>query len=174
MTSSGLTHTCADGLLHQFLCPLMLKSFTQHRLKPSINSFIPHTSYYSMKRNYAVMKFSHAFESENDNVLESGPLLLKSWVDVSIHGIEDDHRVPLMQLKYYSDRNNSLYSIKERFNVKSNVAAIVAPEFLTFQDIEKELMIGVLMVVLIGISLLIFCIAVLRISPKIVKKKKKQ
>jgi alkaline phosphatase D len=31
VTSSGLTHTCADGLLNRFLCPLMMEMFSEHR-----------------------------------------------------------------------------------------------------------------------------------------------
>jgi len=31
ITSSGLTHTCADGLLNRFICPFMLNTFTRHR-----------------------------------------------------------------------------------------------------------------------------------------------
>ena len=32
MTSSGLTHTCADSRMNSFLCPLMMKLFSSHRL----------------------------------------------------------------------------------------------------------------------------------------------
>jgi hypothetical protein len=31
ITSSGLTHTCADGVLNRLLCPLMLEAFSRHR-----------------------------------------------------------------------------------------------------------------------------------------------
>ena len=32
VTSSGLTHTCADSRMNSFLCPLMMKLFSSHRL----------------------------------------------------------------------------------------------------------------------------------------------
>ena len=34
VTSSGLTHTCADSLLTRWLCPQMLAAFSRHRLQP--------------------------------------------------------------------------------------------------------------------------------------------
>jgi hypothetical protein len=33
MTSSGLTHTCADSFFNKILCPTMLKTFSEHRLQ---------------------------------------------------------------------------------------------------------------------------------------------
>jgi len=34
VTSSGLTHTCADSLLTSYLCPVMLRIFGDHRITP--------------------------------------------------------------------------------------------------------------------------------------------
>lgn len=59
VTSSGLTHSCSDGLLTSFLCPLMNDVFSSHRYK--IDSLY-------MERNFGYLDIRYIKEDDKDNL----------------------------------------------------------------------------------------------------------
>lgn len=75
VTSSGLTHTCGDGLVTGLLCPLMLNTFTRHRrLAPQ--------SYdgYFIGRNFGQLLFDNQSLAVSVRALPDGEEMLRKVV----------------------------------------------------------------------------------------------
>lgn len=65
VTSSGLTHTCADGVLNAALCPLMTSIFSLHRRTPGA---------LFLGRNFGLIEGSAGSE--------------RRWLDIKIHSLD--------------------------------------------------------------------------------------
>jgi alkaline phosphatase D len=72
-TSSGLTHTCGDGLITRFLCPLMLNTFTRHR-KASTDPL------YFIGKNYGKIHFDKSNLDISVVSLKDGKTVLNNTV----------------------------------------------------------------------------------------------
>jgi hypothetical protein len=68
VTSSGLTHSAADGVLNRLLCPLMLWAFSSHRVSEEDNTY--------MKRNFGSIVFDKASMNVSVRDAVSGAVVL--------------------------------------------------------------------------------------------------
>lgn len=63
VTSSGLTHSCNDGLLTSFFCPLMNDVFSSHRYKTVTNDSL------YMERNFGYLDIRYVKDDDRDDDL---------------------------------------------------------------------------------------------------------
>lgn len=70
VTSSGLTHSCSDGLLNSFLCPLMNDVFSSHRYKKTSNNDNNNDNSLYMGKNFGYLDIQYVeddIDHQNDD-----------------------------------------------------------------------------------------------------------
>ena len=85
VTSSGMTHTCADSRINSFLCPLMMSLFSSHRLSP--------LSYY-IGKNFGLITVIDGEKGENErnsNFCEKNSICEEEKIDIS--NSDDDAKI---------------------------------------------------------------------------------
>ena len=74
VTSSGLTHTCGDGLITGLLCPLMLNTYDRHRIHSH------GTDGYYIGRNFGQLRFDNESLEVSVRALPTGETMLQKVV----------------------------------------------------------------------------------------------
>ena len=77
VTSSGLTHTCGDGLVTGLLCPLMLNTYTRHRQRGQNTN---DRDGYFIGRNFGQLRFDNVSLEVSVRALPSGAKVLYKTV----------------------------------------------------------------------------------------------
>ena len=125
VTSSGLTHSCSDGLLTSFFCPLMNNVFSSHRYKTTVT-----TDSLYMKKNFGYLDIRYVKDDDregddsiddrdnvDDHVSDSHYLdgrrhdYDSHWIlNVSIISLEpsNQRKVMLSHLITINDNNNTI------------------------------------------------------------------
>lgn len=78
VTSSGLTHSAADGVLNRLLCPLMLWAFSSHRVSVEDSTY--------MKRNFGSIVFDKSSMNVSVRDSVSGAVVLNRVVRPTLQG----------------------------------------------------------------------------------------
>jgi alkaline phosphatase D len=97
VTSSGLTHTCADGLVNKYLCPFMMWVFSLHRLPrlPALPGAKNHENVF-FGRNFGTIYVES--DSEESDSKESEPYAVFSVRSVETAKPVLTHTVKLQKL----------------------------------------------------------------------------
>jgi hypothetical protein len=124
MTSSGLTHTCADNFINKILCPLMLQIFSKHRYEK--NSFFIGT-------NFGVLEVQNKITNIDINDTDNGIIKNKmnnkinKRIKFKIKSIENTvNNNSKTMLQYELKLNNN------KLNEKNEIINIEIPDFFRF------------------------------------------
>ena len=155
VTSSGLTHSCSDGLLTSIFCPLMNDVFSSHRYKTTVT-----TDSLYMKKNFGYLDIRYVKDDDregddsiDDRVSDSYHLdgrrhdYDSHWIlNVSIISLEpsNQRKVMLSHLITINNNNNTVndaindihqsnmlsYSPKKIVDVKYGEFAYISPYYI--------------------------------------------
>jgi alkaline phosphatase D len=139
VTSSGLTHTCADSRINRFLCPLMLWAFSAHRLPTSTEDLYKQNNIY-IKKNFGLIS----------ELLPSEEVAQSRAEDASVNGASntDSGSVGRLKIAVHSvETGDEVLSavVTSHIDSKANddrISAILFPPTPTFSPLVANLVLA--------------------------------
>eukprot|EP01038_Epipyxis_sp_PR26KG_P016362 gene16362-22300_t len=136
ITSSGLTHTCGDGIINYYLCPLMMILFNKHR--HTKNSFF-------IGKNFGLIEVSQPTTSE-DNCTDIELCPLKWNVTISIESLSrspknESNQFDQKRVLEYKKEIRSFQPVSSTLidsASSSNIKAVHFSDFLQIPDWMKS------------------------------------